>query len=107
MNNQLLSLNLKSQMTFAGGKVKITPTQGGYHLHTPYHKGFVEDLKTQLPGHARRFDKTTKAWWVSEPYLTAAVLDIIAAWFDPALKEELAKIRAEMPPAIELIAEVY
>ena len=105
--NLLAQLSTNRPFTLAHGQVKVVPASGGYHLHTPYHKGFVEDLKTQLPPHARRFEKAAKVWWVSEPYLTAAVLDILATWFDAGLRKELEKIRAETPPVIELIAEVY
>lgn len=88
-------------MTFAGGKVKVVPCAGGYHIRTRRkHGDFNEDLKTQLPWYARRWDSAAKAWWVKEVYLIPFVLDIIGAWFDPGLTAELDRLQAAAGPAI-------
>lgn len=109
-----------SMASFAGGNVTLTPVNGpltletfkkrvrvngGHLLHSPRNNGFVEELKSLVPWYALRWDKERKVWWVDTPYVTAVVLDVIADFFDPALRGELEALRVGTA-AVELIAVV-
>ncbi|MDI7267501.1 MAG: hypothetical protein QME96_05865 [Myxococcota bacterium] len=66
--------------------VRIEPCDGpgdrdGYLVQTPFHEGFIHDLKDQVPPSHRRWWDTSKAWWVDaecEDLLT----DLLLRYFD-------------------------
>jgi hypothetical protein len=42
-------------------------------LATPYHRGFVDALKVQIPVSYRRWDPDSKTWFVESPYDLTAI----------------------------------
>jgi hypothetical protein len=97
---------VKGSITLETYKGKRT-VEGGYLLCSPKNKGFTDELKSLLPWYALWWDESHRAWWVSAPYVTAVVLDVIGDYFDPALKAELERVRTRSAPAIEHMAGVY
>lgn len=56
--------------------VSFEPAPDGWFVKFPYNAALVEDIKL-LPDHARRWDKDSKAWWISWLYIRG-VVDFIA-----------------------------
>jgi len=58
--------------------VSFEPAQDGWLVKFPYNADLLEDLK-MLPGHARRWDKDSKAWWISWLYIRG-LFDLITGY---------------------------
>jgi hypothetical protein len=52
-------------------------------LAAPFHRGFVDSLKLQIPVSYRRWDPESKTWFVASPYDPTA-LRILRAYFPNA-----------------------
>ena len=52
--------------------VSFEPAPDGWFVKFPYNAALVEDIKL-LPDHARRWDKDSKAWWISWLYIRGLV----------------------------------
>ena len=46
-----------------------TAGSDGYLIRFSYDADFVEDLKTILPPHARKWDSRRQAWWIDQVWL--------------------------------------
>ncbi len=55
--------------------------KGWVILNTPYDRGFVDDLKFQIPSSSRKWDVVAKVWEVEESYLQE-VVEMCSAYFD-------------------------
>lgn len=49
-------------------------------LRTPYHRGFVEQLKESIPAAHRAYDPKTFAWWTDEAHRDAAIKLVLRYW---------------------------
>jgi hypothetical protein len=56
-------------------------------LTFPYSKRLVDQLKAQIPGHARTYDPATKEWTVAPAY-AAIALSLLRTTFPDAVTEE-------------------
>lgn len=53
----------------------------GFLVRTPYHEGFVHDLKDQVPSSHRRWWEDSKAWWVDAAF-EDLLADLLLRYFD-------------------------
>lgn len=51
----------------------VTRMPWGCSIRTPYHSGFVDDLKLNVPGFARSWDKSRRRWTVDDAYVELAL----------------------------------
>ena len=59
---------------------------GEVTLTFPYNKALVDRLKAEIPGYARAYDPTTKAWTVAPAYAAVAI-SLLRATFPDAVIE--------------------
>lgn len=53
----------------------------GLLVQAPYHKGFIHDLKDQVPAANRRWWEDSKAWWVDAAF-EDLLTDLLLRYFD-------------------------
>ena len=63
----------------------------GALLRFPFNQDYIDDLKTILPRHARRWVPQEKAWRIFEPWVEGA-LELAEAYFEVAPVEQLQEV---------------
>jgi hypothetical protein len=53
---------------------------GGTWFRTPYERGYVDELKKELPAGARQWSEHRRAWWIDDVYLDEA-LEVAERYF--------------------------
>jgi hypothetical protein len=59
-----------SRNSYSGGQksVSVTAESGGLKVNSPYNAEFVSLLKAQIPSTGRKWDPSTKCWYVAQQY---------------------------------------
>lgn len=61
--------------------IKLTPTQNGLELTTPYDAGFVAAFKAAVPPNIRRWNGARRVWLI-DPSAAAQVVDLCSQFFN-------------------------
>jgi DnaJ-domain-containing protein 1 len=82
---------------YSNSSIKVTAESGGLKVNTPYNANFVALLKEQIPATGRKWDASSKAWYVSREH--AALLK--------TLIDQTYGCDVQMPTVIAATPEIF